>query len=523
VTEQNLEELYYSTLKPISSGQMVKGTVVQIRAREALVDIGYKSEGVIPIADFDEPENVKVGDEIEVLLEAKENSEGMVALSLEKADIFKNWGRIQKAYHASETISGKVTKKVKGGYSVNIGIAAFLPSSQVSLDSASSEELVGKTLEFKILKTNQWRKNVVLSRKAYLGEIREKQKKELFGTLKEKDVVKGTVKNITDFGAFIDLGGLVGLLHITDISWGRVAHPSEALAMGEEVDVVILEIDKEKERVSLGLKQKTEDPWKGIEKKYPPNSKIKGKVVNITNYGAFIEIEKGIEGLVHISEMSWTKRITHPSQFLGMGDVVETVVTNVDKENKKMALSIKQIEPDPWLQIEEKYPAGSKVKGKIRTLTDYGAFVEIEEGVEGLIHISDLSWSVGMEHPSQVVKKGEEVEVLVLGIDSKEKKISLGRKQLLPDPWEKVEGKYSVGMELKGKVTKVTDFGAFMELSPGIEGLLHTSQISEKKSNNVAEMFSVGEEVKAWIIKIDLENKKIALSTKSSPQEKPSS
>ena len=517
----SVEELYYSTLKPISVGEVVKGKIAQIRKGEALIDIGYKSEGVISLSNFDSPEKLKVGDEIEVLVETKENQEGMVGLSLEKADFIKNWGKIQKAYNSGETIKGKITKKIKGGFIVNIGIPGFLPSSQVDIEPPKNQDdLVGREKEFKILKTNQWRKNVVVSHKAYLEEIREKSRKHLLETLKPKDVVKGRVKNITDFGAFIDLGGLDGLLHITDISWGRISHPSEVLAIGEEVEVVILEIDKEKKRVSLGLKQKTADPWELVEKKFPLNSKVKGTVVNITNYGVFLELEKGIEGLVHISELTWTKHISHPSQMLSIGDVVEAIVINIDKANNKIALSIKRTEPDPWLKIKDKYPKGSKVKAKIRTITDYGVFMELEEGIEGLMHISDLSWSPRAEHLSKLVKKGEKMEVLILDLDPAQRKISLGRKQLLPNPWENIDKKYKVGMKIDGKVTKVTDFGAFVELEEGIEGLLHSSQVKSEDPNSTNEMPKVDDKIKVAIVRVSPEDRKIALSL--APLDEPS-
>lgn len=520
------EELYYSTVKPISVGEVIKGKIAQIRKGEALIDIGYKSEGVISLSNFDSPENLKVGDEIEVLIESKENKEGMVELSLEKADFIKNWGRIQKAYNSNEIIKGKIARRVKGGFTVNIGIPGFLPSSQVDIEPLKNpDDVVGKEMEFKILKTNQWRKNVVVSHRAYLEEIRDQSRKHLLETLKLKDIVKGRVKNITDFGAFIGLGGLDGLLHITDISWGRISHPSEVLAIGEEIELVILEIDKEKKRVSLGLKQKTQDPWELVEKKFPLNSKVKGTVVNITNYGVFLELEKGIEGLIHISELSWTKHISHPSQMLSIGDVVEAIVINIDKTNNKIALSIKRTELDPWLKIKEKYPKGSKIKGKARTITDYGVFVELEEGVEGLIRISDLSWSPRIEHPSKVIKKGEKIEALVLDIDLSQRKISLGRKQLLPNPWEEIGKKYRVGMEINGKVTKVTDFGAFVEIEDGIEGLLHVSQIQSESDklkpvknelpnglNSTNEILEVDDKIKVAIVRLSLEERKIGLS-----------
>lgn len=513
IKTESIEQLYYSKLKPISAGEVVKGKIAQLRQGEALIDIGYKSEGVISLSDFESPQDLKLGDEIEVLVEKRENKDGMVELSLEKADFIKNWGRIQKAYNNNETIKGKIVKKVKGGYTVNIGIPGFLPSSQVDTEPLkNADEVVGKEMNFKVLKTNQWRKNIVVSHKAYLEEIREQSRKKLLKTIKPKDIVKGRVKNITDFGAFIDLGGMDGLLHITDISWGRISHPSEVLAIGEEVELVILDIDKEKERVSLGLKQKTADPWEEVEKKFPLHSKVKGTVVNITNYGVFLELEKGIEGLIHISELSWTKHISHPSQILSIGDVVEAIVINIDKANNKIALSIKQTEADPWEKIQDKYPKGSKIEGKIRTITDYGAFVELEDGIEGLIHISDLSWSTRVEHPSKLIKRGEKVEALVLDIDPSQRKISLGRKQLLPNPWEKIEKKYKVGKKINGKVTKVTDFGAFVEIEEGIEGLMHISQIKDEEENSIHNMLKVGDEIKVEIVRLNPEERKIGLS-----------
>jgi len=521
-TAGKIEEMYFSTLKPIAVGEVVKGKIAQISKGEALVDIGYKSEGIISLSNFDSPENLKVGDELEVLIESKENEDGMVGLSLEKADFIKNWGKIQKAYNSGEVIKGKITKKIKGGFIVNIGIPGFLPSSQVDIEPLKNQDdLIGQEKEFKILKTNQWRKNVVVSHKAYLEENRDQSRKHLLETLKPKDIVKGKVKNITDFGAFIDLGGLDGLLHITDISWGRISHPSEVLAIGEEIELVILEIDKEKKRVSLGLKQKTADPWELVEKKFPLNSKIKGTVVNITNYGIFLELEKGIEGLIHISELSWTKHISHPSQILSIGDVVEAIVINIDQANNKIALSIKRTEPDPWLKIKDKYPKGTKIKAKVRTITDYGVFVELEEGIEGLIHISDLSWASRTEHPSKLVKKGEKIEVLVLDVDPAQRKISLGRKQLLPNPWEEIDKKYKIGTEVNGTVTKVTDFGAFVELEEGIEGLLHISELqegtadliaSEKGGKSAQEMLKVGDKIDVIVVRISPEERKIGLN-----------
>ncbi len=515
--EVDLEQLIEENFPRINEGEMVKGRVVQIRGNEVLVEIGYKSEGVLSLNDFENPEEVKVGDEIDVLVESKEDISGMVVLSLEKADILKHWESLRKSFENGEPVKGKVIKRIKGGYVVDIGLNAFLPSSQASVEPLKNpEEIVGKEMEFRILKMTQWKRNVVVSHKVHVEEEREKKKNLLLSSLKKGDLVKGKVKNITDFGAFIDLGGLDGLLHISDISWGRISHPSEALAVGDEIEVVVLDVDKEKERVSLGLKQKTPNPWDKVEEKYPPGSRVKGKVVNITYYGAFIELEEGVEGLVHISELSWRKKVTHPSQVVAIGDVVEAVVLSIDKENKKMALSIKQLEPDPWLAVKKKYSVGSVVKGKVKGIMDYGVFVEVEEGVEGFIHASDLSWSQVAVDPGKIVKRGEVVQAIVLDIDDENRRLVLGRKQLLPDPWEGVKKKYKVGMEVEGKVTKVTDFGAFVEVEEGVEGLLHVSQMGDGNVKNPRDILSVGDKVKVWIIRLNPQLRRMGLSMRES-------
>lgn len=511
---KSVEELYAETFKDISEGSLVKGKVIDITESDVLIDIGYKSEGFVSRQEF-ASQDIKVGDEVEVLLEAKEDEEGMVVLSREKAERIKGWDKILEAYEAGSTVEGRILRRVKGGFTVDVGMEAFLPLSQVDIIPIGSfDQYVGQTYEFKIVKLNKPRKNVVLSRRALLEESRKEMKKKLLQELKKGEVREGRVKNITDFGAFIDLGGLDGLLHITDMSWGRLSHPSEILAVGETVEVMILDIDRERERVSLGLKQKTPNPWLEVEEKYPVGSKVKGRVVNLANYGAFLELEKGVEGLVHISQMSWTRRVTHPSQVLSVGDVVEAVVLSIDKDNQKISLGLKQLEPDPWTLVEEKYPVGSKVKGKVQNITEYGAFVELEEGLGGMIHISDLSWTDRVNHPSEVLKKGQKVEVVVLEVEPGNKKIALGLKQLTPDPWKQVSEKYKIGMHVKGKVTKVTDFGAFVELEPGVEGLMHISQFSKAYVDKAEKVLSVGDDITAKIIKLDPEAKRIGLSIK---------
>ncbi|KKK95811.1 hypothetical protein LCGC14_2669060, partial [marine sediment metagenome] len=445
-----------------------------------IIDTGYKSEGIIPLSEFDSPDEVKMGNEIDVMLESFEDDTGLIQISKRKADRIRGWEKIVTKYKEGDVVKGKVIRKIKGGLLVDIGIPIFLPASQIDIKPPGEiAEYIGKEVTCKILKIDEIQQNIIVSRRKLIEEERSKQKQEFLSRVEVDQTVKGTVKNIADFGAFIDLGGIDGLLHITDMSWGRISHPSEMLAINDEIEVKILGIDKEKEKVALGLKQKTENPWLNVEEKYPIGSKIKGQVVNIMSYGAFIKLETGIEGLVHISEMSWTRRINHPTEIAAIGDNVEAIVLNINKEKEEISLSIKQVEKNPWTLIEEKYPSGTRIKGRVRNLTNYGAFIEIEDGIDGLLHISDMSWSKKVAHPSEIVKKSDKIETIVLSVDKEKKRVSLGIKQLKDDPWKKeIPEKYSVGDVVRGKVTKMTDFGAFIDLGDGLEGLLHVSELS---------------------------------------------
>ena len=514
-TKENLEALYEQSFKNIKKGDVVKGKIIEIGRNEVVVDIGYKSEGVIPLAEFKDASKLKVGDETEVLLEKIEDESGSVVLSKEKASEMKFWNEIVAAFSEEKSVTGKLIRRIKGGFSVDIGVEGFLPTSQSDIKIiAGFENMLNKDLEFKIIKLNKMRRNVVLSRKALFKKTQAEDREKLFEELKEGQIRKGFIKNITDFGAFVDLGGIDGLLHITDISWGRVSYPSDVLSLGQEIEVMILSIDKEKNRVSLGLKQKTTNPWLDIDKKYPVGSKVKGKVVNITAYGAFVELEEGIEGLMHISQMSWTKKIMHPSEVVNMGDVVEAIVLSLEKGEEKISLGIKQLEANPWEEVDKKYPVGAKIKGIIRNITDYGVFVEIEEGIDGLVHISDLSWSTRANDPSKMFKKDDEMEVVVLSIDSDNRKISLGVKQLTSDPWEELSDKYKDGMDVECGVIKITKFGIFVELEQGVEGLIHVSELSE--GENLEKKYEIGTRITAKIVKIDLQGRKIGLSIRKS-------
>ena len=514
-TKENLEALYEQSFKNIKKGDVVKGKIIEIGRNEVVVDIGYKSEGVIPIDEFKDASKLKVGDETEVLLEKIEDESGSVVLSKEKASEMKFWNEIVAAFSEEKSVTGKLIRRIKGGFSVDIGVEGFLPTSQSDIKIiAGFENMLNKDLEFKIIKLNKMRRNVVLSRKALFKKTQAEDREKLFEELKEGQIRKGFIKNITDFGAFVDLGGIDGLLHITDISWGRVSYPSDVLSLGQEIEVMILSIDKEKNRVSLGLKQKTTNPWLDIDKKYPVGSKVKGKVVNITAYGAFVELEEGIEGLMHISQMSWTKKIMHPSEVVNMGDVVEAIVLSLEKGEEKISLGIKQLEANPWEEVDKKYPVGAKIKGIIRNITDYGVFVEIEEGIDGLVHISDLSWSTRANDPSKMFKKDDEMEVVVLSIDSDNRKISLGVKQLTSDPWEELSDKYKDGMDVECGVIKITKFGIFVELEQGVEGLIHVSELSE--GENLEKKYEIGTRITAKIVKIDLQGRKIGLSIRKS-------
>lgn len=513
--KQNLEQVYYQTMKELKEGEIIKGRIVSIDERDLVVDIGYKSEGIIPLGEFENSESLKVGDEVEVLLESIEDENGVVVLSKKKAEKVAGWENIINNYKEGDSIKGKATRKVKGGLMVNIGVEAFLPASQSSLKGPINlNSLLGQELDYKIIKINKSRRNIVVSRKEVLIQEKEDLKQRLLNELKKGDVRKGLVKNITDFGAFVNLGGIDGLLHITDMSWGRISHPSEVLAVGDEIEVMILDVDKEHMKVSLGLKQRTTNPWEEVESKYPIGSKAKGKVVNILPYGAFVELEKGVEGLIHISEMSWTKRINHPTEVLAIGDMVEAIVLSMDKDSQKISLGMKQLEANPWLDAAVKYPVGSKIKGKIKNLTDYGAFVELDENIDGLVHISDISWTRKLSHPSEMLKKGQKVETVVLSLDQENMKITLGLKQLEEDPWPEYIEKYNINTIVEGAVTKIANFGFFIEFDKDLEGLIHISELPEGPTSNLEERYKVGDRVKARIIKVDNENRKIGLSMK---------
>ncbi len=501
---------------PFAAGSIVKGTIIEVRPKEALVDIGYKSEGVISGSEFDDLKAVKPGDQIDVLIEKLEDKEGMVVLSKEKAEFKQNWERILTICNEGGTIAGRVKAIVKGGLLVNIGVEAFLPASQIDiLTPKNLAQYVGNTYDFKVVKINQERQNIVLSRRELIEQERTERRQKLLGEMTPGDIRKGTVKNITDFGAFIDLNGIDGLLHITDMSWGRVGHPSEILKVGQDIDVVVLDINREKERVSLGLKQKLANPWDNIESKYPVGAKVNGKVVNLVPYGAFVELEPGVEGLVHVTELSWTKRIAKPSDVLKPEQEIQAVVLGINREEQKISLGLRQLETNPWDKAQEKYPPGTHVKGKIRNTTSYGAFIELEEGLDGMIHVSDMSWTRKINHPSEVLKRGDDVEAIVLEVDKANQRIAVGMKQLTPDPWEGIDNLYKVGDLVTGKVTKLASFGAFIGLQHEIDGLVHISQISEERIDKIKNVLKVGQEVTARVIKIDKSDRRIGLSIKA--------
>jgi len=511
-----MEEALKQSPASFATGQIVKGTVIEVRPKEVLVDIGYKSEGVIPANEFDDIKSVKLGDEIDVLIEKLEDKEGMVILSKEKAEFKKNWDKILTICNEGGTITGKVKAAVKGGLLVNIGVEAFLPASQIDIIPPKNlAQFLGNTYDFKVVKINQERQNIVLSRRELIEQQRNDKRVKLLTEMTPGDIRKGTVKNITDFGAFIDLNGIDGLLHITDMSWGRVGHPSEILKVGQDIDVVVLDINKEKERVSLGLKQKLSNPWENIDAKYQVGARVKGKVVNLVPYGAFVELEPGVEGLVHVTELSWTKRIAKPSDVLKADQEIEAVVLGINREEQKISLGIRQLEANPWDRAMEKYPSGTKVKGKIRNLTSYGAFIELEEGLDGMIHVSDISWTRKINHPSEVFKKGDDVEAVVLEVDKANQRISVGVKQLTIDPWSNIDRFYKVGDLVTGSVTKLASFGAFIGLQHDIDGLVHISQVSEERTDKIKNVLKVGQEVTARVIKIDKTERRIGLSIKA--------
>jgi len=516
VQPESIGEFYNQSVKNFEVDSILRGRIVNIVNSDVIVDIGYKSEGVIPIDQFDDATRVKEGDEVEVLLEAVEDESGMIALSKRKADRIRGWERVISTYHEGDIVRGKVSRKIKGGLLLEIGVPVFLPASQISIRrSGDIAEFIGQELECKIIKIDESRMNIVVSRRKLLEEQREAQKRDLLNDIEIGQIRRGVVKNITDFGAFVDLGGIDGLLHITDMSWGRINHPSEVLKIDEEIEVKVLKVDKEKERISLGLKQKQESPWANIETKYPVGSRIKGKVVNVLSYGAFVQLEDGVEGLVHISEMSWTKRINHPNQVVSPGDEIEVVVLEIKKEKQEISLGMKQVEVNPWTQVENKYPIGTIIEGKVRNLTNYGAFVEIEDGIDGLLHVADMSWTRKVIHPSEMVKKGDALRAVVLTVDQERKRIALGIKQLEEDPWvRKIPEKYEVGTIVPGEVTKITNFGVFVKLEDDLEGLLHISELANRKVTTPEEVVKVGDEVAVKIIKIDPEQRKIGLSLK---------
>lgn len=516
--ESSFMELYEKSLRSIQEGELVSGEIVMIGKEYVLVDIGYKSEGQIRINEFiDSNGNLtaRVGDRIDVLLEKREDEDGRIILSKEKAAKIKVWDEVREIYEKDGTIKGKIVSRLKGGMAVDIGLQAFLPGSQIDLKPIRNfDSLIGTKHDFKILKYNKRRSNIVLSRRAILESERKNQREKTLAILEEGAVIEGTVKNITDYGLFIDLGGIDGLLHITDISWGRVGHPSEVYQLGDKIKVKVLKFDKEKERVSLGYKQLKADPWLEADKKYTVNTKVKGKVVSLADYGAFVEVEEGIEGLIHVSEMSWTRKIRHPSQIIKVGDVVEAVVLNIDSSAKRISLGLKQVEPNPWEVIGQKYPVGTTIEGRIKNITDFGIFIGIDEGIDGLVHISDISWTKRIKHPSEVYKKGQEVQAVVLNIDEPNERFSLGIKQLHPDPWDEIPTKYKIGTRVTGTVTNITDFGVFVELEEGIEGLIHVSELTKEKGGNPLSRFKVDDVIQARVINISKEDKKIGLSIK---------
>ena len=512
-----MEEAMAQSQISFAPGQIVKGTVIEIRQKEVMIDIGYKSEGSVPVNEFeDHGEALQLGGEVDVLILQLEDRDGMVVLSHEQAIFKQNWDNIKTICEEGGHIRGRVKAAVKGGLIVNIGVEAFLPSSQIDITTPRDlEPYVGQTYDFKVMKLNLERQNIVLSRRELIEEERSAKRAELLNDMMPGDIRKGTVKNLTDFGAFVDLNGLDGLLHITDMSWGRITHPSQMLAVGQELEVVVLDINKESERVSLGLKQKQANPWDKIEEKYPIGGKVAGKVVNLMPYGAFIELEPGVEGLVHVSELSWTKRINKPSEVLKAGEAIEAVVLGVNQDEQKISLGVRQLEANPWDLAQEKYQVGTKVTGKIRNLTSYGAFMGLEEGLDAMIHVSDISWTRKINHPSEVLKKGLEVEAQVLEVDRENQRISVGIKQLAEDPWDKIDDLYKIGDLVAGKVSKLASFGAFVGLEHDIDGLVHISQVSEERVEKIKDVLSVGEDVTARVIKIDRADRRIGLSIKA--------
>ena len=516
LSPEQMDDLYASTMK-VQDGEIIEGTVVGMEGEYVLVDVGYKSEGLVPRFEFpSRGRDLNPGDKVEVFVEEREDDDGLIVLSKEKANRIKIWDEISKAHDNDEIIQGEVVARIKGGLTVDIGLKAFLPGSQVDLRPVRNlDQFIGKSFDMKIIKLNRKRGNIVLSRRVLLEDERAELKRETLANLTEGMEKVGVVKNITDYGAFIDLGGIDGLLHITDMSWGRVSHPSELLSIGDSVKVIVLKYDKERERVSLGHKQITPDPWENVEIKYPMTGKVRGRVVSITDYGAFVELEQGVEGLVHVSEMSWTRRVRHPSKFVAVGDVVEAVVLNLDKEGRRISLGMKQVEANPWTTVEEKYPVGMRVTGNIRNLTEFGAFVALDEGIDGLIHISDISWTQRFKHPSEILRKGQEIEAVVLSVDVEKERLSLGMKQITPDPWDDINERYALDDDIEAKITKITNFGVFAAPEEDLEGLVHISELDSDKVKEPQDVVHVGDVFKMRVIKIDREQRRLGLSIRA--------
>jgi len=514
--QQDMISVIDKTVQHFEPGAILKGTIVNHYGDDVLVEVGLKSEGTVSATEFDDPSEIRIGDTIEVLLESMESDSGLVVLSKRKADRIRGWERILEHHNEGDAIKGKVTRRIKGGLLVDVGVPVFLPASQVDIRRPYDiSEFIGQQIQAKILKIDKERRNIVISRRKLLEETRETAKSNLLKDIQVGQIRKGTVKNIADFGAFVDLGGLDGLLHITDMSWGRVNHPSEIVSLDQPIEVKILSIDYEKEKISLGLKQKTESPWASVEQRYPVNSVVKGTVVNITNYGAFVKLEEGVEGLIHISEMNWTKRINHPGDILSVGSDVEAVVLDVNAPKQEISLGIKQLTENPWMQVAQKYPPGTVVEGTVRNLTNYGAFIEIEEGIDGLLHLSDLSWTKKVGHPGELLKKGQTIKCIVLSVDEEKQRGALGLKQMTEDPWVRaIPDRYIAGQIVKGKITKLTNFGVFVELEPDLEGLLHVSELSDSKVESPQDVVKVGDDVEVKILRVDTDDRKIGLSLK---------
>jgi len=508
--------LAQSSFGNLKEGNIIPGVITEIRQNDVVVDIGGKAEAVIPASEFMDIGDLQIGQSIDVYLEKNEDKNGNPIVSFDKAEQKKNWDNILQRFPEGSVATGRVKAKVKGGLIVNIGVDSFLPASHIDIQPPKNlDQYVGQTYDFKVLKINLERKNIVLSRRELIEQQRAEKRRSLLDSIQPGQVRKGIVKNITDFGAFIDLDGMDGLLHITDMSWGRITHPSEMLKQGEEINVMIIEVNREKERVSLGLKQTTKNPWDEIDRKFPVGAKVHGKVVNLVPYGAFIEIEPGVEGLVHITEMSWTKRISKPSELLKVGQELDAVVLGIQKEEQKISLGLRQLEPNPWDMVRHNYPIGARVRGKVRNMTTYGAFIELEEGIDGMVHVSDMSWTRKVNHPSEVLKKGDEVDAIVLDVDPTQQRISLGMKQLATDPWSDIDAHFRVGDVVQGTVTKITSFGAFVELKDGIDGLVHISQISEERIEKIKDVLKAGQAVTARVVKIDRDERRLGLSIKA--------